>query len=101
MPKLKDVAYLLRSKNAGPFFLTFDIIFEKEEDYYKVTQSKLLSKDWIANAYKCDKDQVQLFEYETIFSIKVSIPRKYASGDINDTDIFGAQQHVPIMMLEL
>jgi hypothetical protein len=92
---------MLRSKNAGPFFLTFDIIFQNQEDYHKVLQSNALSKVCIAKLYQCDIKQVQLFEYERISSIKVSIPRKQPSGDILDTDVFGAQQHVPLMMLDL
>lgn len=92
---------MLRSKNAGPFFLTFDIIFHDHESYEKVVQSNILSKERIAKIYGCDAEQVQLFEYEKVSSIKVSIPRQYPSGDIYDTDVFGAQQHVPLMMLEL
>jgi hypothetical protein len=92
---------MLRSKNAGPFFLTFDIIFHDHQAYEKVIQSNILSKEQIAKLYGCDAEQVQLFEYEKVSSIKVSIPRQYPSGDIYDTDVFGAQQHVPLMMLEL
>lgn len=92
---------MLRSKNAGPFFLTFDIIFQDQEAYDKVARSNILTKQQIAKLYGCDAEQVQLFEYEKVSSIKVSIPRRYPSGDIHDTDVFGAQQHVPLMMLEV
>jgi hypothetical protein len=101
MATLKDYAYMLRSKNAGPFYLTFDIIFQTREAYRKVVQSGILSQEQIAKLYGCEAEQVQLFEYEKVSSIKVSIPRQYPSGDIRDTDVFGAQQHVPLMMLEI
>lgn len=101
MKTLKDYAYMLRSKNAGPFFLTFDIIFHNQEGYHKVVQSNVISKEQIARLYKCEVDQVQIFQYEKVSSIKVSIPREYSSGAIHDTDVFGAQQHVPLMMLEV
>jgi hypothetical protein len=51
--------------------------------------------------YGCRPEQVQIFVYEQVSAVKVSIPRRYSSGDICDTDVFGAQQHVPLMMLEV
>lgn len=92
---------MLRSKNAGPFSLTFDIIFHNQEDYHKVVQCNVISKEKIARLYGCEINQVQIFEYEKVSSIKVSIPRQTPSGAIHDTDVFGAQQHVPLMMLEI
>ncbi|MET3699871.1 hypothetical protein ABID53_004256 [Bacillus oleivorans] len=92
---------MLRSKNAGPFNLTFDIIFHNQESYLKVVNSYIISQDKIAELYGCDPEQVQIYEYEKVSSIKISIPRRYPSGDIHDTDVFGAQQHVPLMNLEI
>jgi hypothetical protein len=92
---------MLRSKNAGPFFLTFDIIFHNKESYKKVIQSNIISKEKIAKLYGCVSEEVQVFEYEKVSSIKISIPRQFPSGDIHDSDVFGAQQHVPLMMLEI
>ena len=92
---------MLRSKNAGPFTFTFDIIFHSQESYLQVVHSNILSPEKIAELYGCDSEQVQIYEYEKVSSIKVSIPRRYPSGDIYDTDVFGAQQHVPLMNLEI
>ena len=64
-------------------------------------RSQLLSKQKIAELYQCSADDVHLFEYEQVSSIKISLPRKYPSGDLYDTDVFGAQQHVPLMNLEV
>ena len=38
--KLRDIAKVIRSKNAGPFELTFDVIFKTKEDYEKVKASR-------------------------------------------------------------
>src|SRR5258708_12226322 len=40
--KLADLATLIRSKNAGPFFLTFDIMFADEEHYQLLKTPSLL-----------------------------------------------------------
>lgn len=92
---------MLRSKNAGPFYLTFDIIFQNEETYQKVVDASIITKEKIAKLYGCNIEEIELFLYEKVSAIKVSIPRKYPSGDLYDTDVFGAQQHVPLMMLEI
>ena len=44
MPTLGELARLIRSKNAGAFTLTFDIMFETEDAYRKVLASKVLTK---------------------------------------------------------
>ena len=44
MAKLKDLAQLIRSKNAGPFVLTFDIMFDSMQDYLRVRDSGVISQ---------------------------------------------------------
>ncbi len=97
MATLKELAYVLRSKNAGPFYLTFDIIFQQTEFYDKVRSSKAINAARIAELYKVNPDDVQIYEYDKAESIKVTIPRLHSSGDILDNDIFGCAQHVPLM----
>ncbi|MFA1820061.1 DUF4387 family protein [Virgibacillus oceani] len=97
MTKLKDVAYVLRSKNAGPFYLTIDIIFNDSEIYESVLKSEIISNRKVASLYKCNPNDVEIHPYKQAQSIKVSFPRNAISGDMNDTDLFGAQHHVPLM----
>ena len=44
MTKLYELTKLIRSKNAGPFQLTFDIFCNNKKNYEKVKNSKALSK---------------------------------------------------------
>ena len=37
--RLADLAKVIRSKNAGPFELTFDVLFDSEEAYVRVVDS--------------------------------------------------------------
>ena len=39
MRYVKDVALVIRSKNAGPYELTFDLMFPNEEIYNEVRSS--------------------------------------------------------------
>lgn len=101
MKTLKDVVYILRSKNAGPFFLTFDIIFDIEENYNQLKNSNIINAERIGELYKTNPDDVEIFHYDQALSIKFSIPRAHPSGDLYDTDVFGAQQHAPLLNLPL
>jgi len=97
--KLIEIAKILRSKNAGPLFITFDIIFHNEKDMKKVFAC--LKKEDIAQAYNTDESQVEIICYEIVNSIKITFPRKHISGSILDDDIYGCQQHMPLASIEI
>lgn len=101
MTELHELARLIRSKNAGPFELTIDVMFENRESYERVRNSGLLSSAKMAALYHVDPDLVTLFEADVALAIKISMPRPVPSGSLNDTDIFGGQFHSPIVRLEV
>ena len=99
MKKLIDYTKILRSKNAGPLFITFDLIFHTTEDMHYVSQR--LTKDHIAKAYDVSTEKIDIIEYAVVDSIKITFPRKNISGALADTDIYGCLQHVPLANIEL
>jgi Domain of unknown function (DUF4387) len=99
--QLADLATLIRSKNAGPFFLTFDIMFSDEETYRLVAESRLLSEAAFAELYQCPASSVRVFECESALAIKFSIPRPIPQGDLGDGDLHGGQQFAPLMAIEI
>ncbi len=99
--KLFEIAKILRSKNAGPFRVTFDIMFSDHETYEKVKLTRAINKELIAQLYGIVIEKVQFFEYDPAFAFKVTIPRLLVSGDIGDGDIYGAQQHAPLLDIEI
>lgn len=101
MTRLQDVASVLRSKNAGAFVLTIDIIFKDKTTYASVVDGGLLTADSVAAAYHVDPSNVLITPYPEVQSLKVTMPRRTGSGDLADSDVYGAQQHVPLMLLEL
>ena len=58
MPKLGELARILRSKNAGPLHLTIDIMFDGSQTYNRVLKSKRLSKAFISKLYDVDAGDV-------------------------------------------
>ena len=94
MKRLIDYTKILRSKNAGPLFITFDLIFNTREDMDYV--ASLLNIDDVAKAYDIDKSKISILRYDVVNSIKITFPRKNISGSLEDNDIYGAQQHMPL-----
>ena len=101
MRELWQFTKLIRSKNAGPFELTFDIMFKDETCFREVIASGTLSPELIARLYKVDLNQVQFFVIESLVTIKISIPRPVFSGDVGDTDVYGGQFHGPLVRLQV
>lgn len=97
--KLIDLAKILRSKNAGPLYITFDVIFNNLEDLKKAVNG--ITKEKIAKAYDVDQEKIDVIVYEIVNSIKITFPRKIISGSVLDTDIYGCQQHVPLANIEV
>ncbi len=97
--KLIDYTNVLRSKNAGPLFITFDLIFKTDEDMDYI--EKNLTKEDIKKAYGVDTSKIDIITYRQVKSIKISFPRKEISGSILDNDIYGCQMHMPLANIEI
>ena len=101
MPKLWQVTKLIRSKNAGAFELTFDVIFKDQATYEKVRDAKLINAAWFAKTYQLTPEVVTIINYDAASAIKITIPRPTISGDIDDSDVYGGQQYGPLVGLEV
>ncbi len=101
MAKLWQVTKLIRSKNAGPFELTFDVIFKDHATYEKVRDAKSINAEWFAKTYQLTPDVVAIINYDAASAIKITIPRPTISGDIDDADVYGGQQYGPLVGLEV
>ena len=94
MKKLVDYTKILRSKNAGPLFITFDLIFRGSEEMEYVLKN--LKKSDVARAYGVDDEDIDIIAYEVVNSIKITFPRKDISGSLSDGDVYGCQRHIPL-----
>jgi Domain of unknown function (DUF4387) len=97
---LAGAAMLIRSKNAGPFWLTFDVMFDDAGVYRAVRDQRVITVDRLAALYHQDPSVVRIFTVDSALAIKVSFPRPASSGSASDTDVFGGQQYAPLMDLE-
>jgi len=100
--KLKDVAKTVRSKNAGPFVLVLDAFFKDEDSYLRVKESGRITAEKMAELYGVAKDDVMgVAFFGPARALKISMRRSVASAAPGDTDVFGAQQHVPLLEMEV
>ena len=101
MSSLASLARLIRSKNAGPFVLTFDVMFDDQLTYNRVRNSGLLTRETIAKLYNQDIAKVLFFYCDHAMAVKASIPRPVIQGDVGDSDGHGGQQYSPLMDIEI
>lgn len=104
MARLGELASVIRSKNAGPFQVTIDIMFADAADYRRTLQSRAFTAAEIARRYGIGEAEVAVIPFERVRAIKITIPRRWGSrgsGSMGDRDVYGAQQHGPLVDLEI
>ena len=100
--KLIEIAEVIRSKNSGPYELTLDIIFRAPDIFLKVLNQNIITHKLIAGLYRVKiEDVLAIIVFEPAKAIKINLKRPLASGDLGETDVYGAQQHAPLLDLEL
>ena len=99
MAKLIDVARIVRSKNAGPLYVTFDIMFDSTADLHRAAAA--IDEELISSLYCVEEKDVSIIPYDVVNSMKITIPRDFISGEIGDDDIYGCQQHVKLSQVEI
>ena len=99
---LSEVATVIRSKNAGPFELTLDIIFPSRAQFLIVKDTGMFSKAMIAGLYHCKfNDILDIIYFENAYAIKIVLKRDIPAGSIGDHDVYGAQQHAPLLSIDV
>jgi hypothetical protein len=101
MATLGELARLIRSKNAGPFELTFDFMFAKPEVYERVRDSGALSREVVAAHYGLPSDEVKFFVCDNALAFKALIPLPNFQRDLFDSDNHGGQQNAQLMDIEI
>ena len=99
--KLTDIASVIRSKNSGPYELTLDIIFNDIEDFEQIDKAGLINEALICSLYNVTPDKIiGIIAFPPAKAIKATIKRPLCSGGLGETDVYGAQQHAPLLGLE-
>lgn len=93
---------VIRSKNAGPYELTFDLIFKDFPGYEEVKKKGTINRKLISSLYQIEeKDIVSIIYFDPAKAIKITIIRPRTAGALGERDVYGAQQHAPLMGIEV
>lgn len=102
MARLYDLAKVVRSKNSGPFEITLDALFDDPAIYRRVKESGVITKALIARLYHVPEEHVTtLVFFDPACGFKATFARRVSSGTCLDTDVYGAQQHIPLANVEI
>jgi len=97
---LVELAVVIRSKNSGPFELTLDIIYRRAKDYEEAKRLNYFTKELFAKAYSTTPDKVlKVVYFDPVSAVKATLVRPVPSGVPGDSDVYGAQQHAPLLKL--
>ena len=94
---LGDHALEIRSKNAGPFWMTLEA-FMKDDAGYRLA-ADLITQATVAALYAVPAETVLIFRIAALNVVKISFPRPVAQGSLRDRDIHAGQHHVPLASL--
>ncbi|MEN6439462.1 MAG: DUF4387 domain-containing protein [Syntrophobacter sp.] len=98
---LTQLAAVIRSKNSGPYELTTDILFKQEQDYLFLKEINFFTKELFARLYGIGEDKIiNVVYFDPAAAVKCTMVRGVVSGSPGDDDIYGAQQHTPLLGLE-
>lgn len=96
--RLQDLAKVIRSKNSGPFEITFDVIFDDQDTYQRVKASGALDQAKVARLYNVPpEDIIACMFFDPAMAFKLTLRRAWAQGSVGERDTFGAQQHAPLL----
>ena len=100
MPQLKDVCRFIRSKNAGPYWITVDLYFDAA-NYAAYAEAPGLSIEALAHAAAVAPGEVRKFVVPDLHVVKVTYPRPSPQGGVLERDLHGGQQFVRFQALEV
>ena len=89
----------IRSKNAGPFWLTLDIFCFDTDNFIFIRNQLATAR--VAALFQTDEAKVKRFDIADLQIIKFSLPRPHIQGTSEDTDMHGAAYAALLEELEM
>jgi hypothetical protein len=101
MARLDELAKVIRSKNAGPYQITFDLLFEDLERYERAAAAEELTLPRVAARLGVPVEDIQVYRCPPAQAVKITVRRQVPAGSVADVDLYGAQQHVWLYEIEV
>ncbi len=101
MKNILEIARVVRSKNSGPYELVLDIMLKDRALFEALRASGQFSPERLAKVYGVELSEIRrIVWFEPANAVKVVMPRRIVSGAPGDSDVYGAQQHAPLLSME-
>jgi len=101
MATVQEVCSVVRSKNAGPYWVTFDLFFKGPEEFERYAQHPALGPETFARLYGADPAMVKHYPVPSLNMIKISYARTSPQGGEVERDMHRGQQYVRLLPVEL
>lgn len=100
--RVAECASVVRSKNAGPFEVTIDVLFDNKAAFEAACRSALVDSAEIAGRLSVDPSKVlNVLVFPPAMAIKINLARTVSSGTDGDRDVYGTQQFVPLLDIDI
>lgn len=101
MPNVVEVCRFIRSKNAGPYWITLDFFFDTLESFDRYAEAEALQPTSIANIFNVPSELVKRQSLRSLQVVKLSYPRPEPQGGVVERDMHGGQQFVRLLDLDV
>ncbi len=99
MIRLRDVCRHVRSKNAGPYWVTIDLFFSTAAEFEHYAEAPAISNSSIAALFGVEASLVRRYQVPSLHVLKISYPRASAQGGVVERDMHCGQQYVRLLDL--
>ena len=101
MPKVSEICRQVRSKNAGPFWITLDLFFRDRASFDRYVEAPQFQPAAIGSLFDVDSVLVKRFVIPDLLALKLSYPRRHPQGGALERDMHGGQQYVRVLDIEV
>jgi hypothetical protein len=101
MTKVRDVCRHVRSKNAGPFWVTIDLFFDGPTSFAKYSTSESLSPELFSRLYGANPAHVKRVAIESLHVLKISYPRPHPQGWAGERDMHQGQSFARLLGVDI
>ena len=101
MAKVRDVCRHVRSKNAGPFWVTIDLFFDGADNFAKYAMSESLSPELIERLYCTNPALVKRIAVRKLQVLKISYPRPHPQGWMGERDMHQGQSFARLLEVDI
>ncbi|KAI1256795.1 hypothetical protein MGN70_001921 [Eutypa lata] len=104
---LSELAIVIRSKNSGPYEITFDVMFDRESIYRAVKNAGVLRTEAVAKLFDIPVEHIvysRFFDQARAYKVTTARLRngkRVPAGGYMEDDVHGSQMYLPLMEQKL